>query len=129
MQDAHTLVKQGKLSMSELETLVLVHQDSLGYRGWLVWKFREVKEEPPAEQQRKRLVAFKELLASQGKESLFWKWQEIVENERDESGGFTTDGQERVHKKVKAVFEKEGVDFEEAMKAVGNVQALPIVKR
>jgi hypothetical protein len=129
MQDAHTLIKQGRIRMGELETLVLVHQDALGYRGWLGWKFRDAKEEIPAEQQRKKLVAFKELLASQGKESLFWKWQEVVENERDASGGFTPEAQERVHKKVQVIFEKEGVDFDEALKAVGNVEALPVANR
>lgn len=75
MQDAHTLVNQRRVEMGELENLVLVFQNGIGFSGWVGWRFKEVKQEAPEEENRGKLMAFKELLASQGKESLFWKWQ------------------------------------------------------
>ena len=74
MQDAHTLVKQKRLRLEELETLVFVYQDGGGFRGWLCWRFREPRPEEEVEENRRKLMAFKELLAAKGKESLFWKW-------------------------------------------------------
>ena len=125
MQDAHTLVKMGKLGLGEVDALVLVHQDAGGYKGWLAWRFRELKGETAEEERRRKLVAFKELLASNGKESLFWKWQEVVEAERSADGTFTPEAQEKVSKRVEEVFAKEGIDFKEAMESVGQVEALP----
>ena len=125
MQDAHTLVKMGKLGLGEVDALVLVHQDAGGYKGWLGWRFRELKGETAEEERRRKLVAFKELLASKGKESLFWKWQEVVEAERSADGTFTPEAQEKVSKRVEEVFAKEGIDFKEAMESVGQVEALP----
>ena len=128
MQDAHTLVKQDKLKLADFETLVLAHQNALGYQGWLAWRFKELKTETAEtaeEERRKKLMAFKDFLASQGKESLFWKWQEIVESERSADGGFTMDAQKKVQERVNQVFKKEGLDFDEAMAKVGRVEALP----
>jgi hypothetical protein len=126
MQDAHTLVKMGKLGVGELDALVLVHQDAGGYKGWLGWRFRQPKGETAEEERRRKLMAFKELLASKGKESLFWKWQEVVEDERSADGTFTPEAQEKVSKRV---FAKEGIDFKEAMESVGQVEALPVGPR
>ena len=128
MQDAHTLIKQDKLKLADLETLVLAHQNALGYQGWLSWRFKELKPETAEtaeEARRKKLMAFKELLASQGKESLFWKWQEIVESARSADGGFTMDAQKKVQERVNEAFKREGLDFDEAMAKVGRVEALP----
>ena len=125
MQDAHTLVKMEKLRMGELDSLVLAHQDAGGYKGWLGWRFRQPKSETAEEERRRKLMAFKELLASKGKESLFWKWQEVVEDERSADGTFTPEAQEKVSKRVEEVFAKEGIDFKEAMESVGQVEALP----
>lgn len=126
MEDAHTLIARHKIDMDELETLVLVHQASGGFKGWLAWRFREVKGkgESAEDANAKKLMAFKELLAAQGKESLFWKWQQIVEDERGSDGGFTRESQEKVAKRVDEAFKKEGVDFKETMASVGNVEAL-----
>jgi hypothetical protein len=56
---------------------------------------------------------------------LFWRWQEVVEDERSADGTFTVEAQERVSKRVEEVFAKEGIDFKEAMERVGQVEALP----
>lgn len=119
MQDAHYLIDHDEMKITDFEKLVLVYLDG---GGWLVWKFD--KSSDPEEENRKKMMAFRELLTSMGKESLFWKWQKIVEEERDADGGFSSETQLRIAKRVKEEFAKEGVDFDEAMESVGGVAAL-----
>lgn len=74
------------------------------------------------EHRRKKVVQFKEALVKMGKESLFWRWAEIVEEERDRDGGFSEEGQKKVVERVQAAFEKEGVDFEEVVGKIGGLE-------
>ncbi|KAK3049139.1 hypothetical protein LTR09_009558 [Extremus antarcticus] len=120
MQDAHTLVKEGKMKLDDFDRMVLVHQEG---GGWLAYRFGTQGDY--VEENRKRMMAFRELLQGMGKESLFWKWQEIVEEERQKDGEMTAETQRRVAERVGKVFEEKGVDFQEAMARVGEVEALP----
>lgn len=120
MVDAHTLISQGKLKWSDIDRVVLVYQEG---SGWLSYRFGT--EGDLVEENRKKMMAFRDLLQSKGKESLFWKWQAIVEEEREADGAFTAEAQARIAERVAEVFEKEGVDFREAMESVGEVNALP----
>ena len=122
IQDAHTLIGQKKIRMLDLEALVLVHMDRV---GWLFWRFREKKEESADDVNRRKMLAFKEKLTKMGKESLFWKWQEIVEDERSADGGFSQEAQTRVAVRVEEIFAKEGVDFNKTMESIGDVQPVP----
>jgi hypothetical protein len=45
-----------------------------------------------------------------------------VEQERDQDGGFSEAGQVKVMERVKAEFEREGVDFEEVVKKIGGLE-------
>lgn len=121
MLDAHTLIKQEKVKMENLDKLVFVHQE---VTGWLSWQWESGSD--IMEDRRKKVVAFKDTLAKLGKESLFWKWMEIVEEERDADGGFTPERQRKVAERVQAEFQKEGVDFEELDARVGGLEELPI---
>lgn len=121
MQDAHVLVKEGKVKWEDLDRLLLVAQDGV---GWLAYKFGSQGD--VVEEQRKRMMAFRDLLQGLGKESLFWKWQEIVEEERAKDGAVTEETQRRIKDRVGKVFESEGIDFEDAMSRVGEVQPLPV---
>ena len=124
MQDAHTLVKQGKFGVEELECLVLVHLDGA---GWLGWKFGGEKEaEADGDANAKKMMAFKEILTKMGKESLFWRWQAIVEEEREKDGGFTPETQKKVAVRVAEEFAKNGIDFEEALASVGEVRPVQV---
>ncbi|CAK4031953.1 hypothetical protein MYCFIDRAFT_110798 [Lecanosticta acicola] len=116
MLDAHTLAKQGELAMDDLDKLVLAFQEGT---GWLAWRWEGADD--VVEGRRKKVVAFKETLTAMGKESLFWKWTEIVEEERDADGGFTIERQEKVAKRVQHEFEKNGVDFDEVVKSIGGL--------
>lgn len=120
MQDAHTLVKDGKIKLEDCDRLVLVHQEG---SGWLAYRFGSQGDY--VEENRKRMMAFRDLLQQMGKESLFWKWQEIVEEERQADGGFSPEAQQKIADRVSAVFEKNGVDFAQAMAKVGEIQVLP----
>jgi len=119
MLDAHTLVKQDKLKLKDLDKLILVHMDGV---GWIVWQWET--DYDVIEERRKKVVAFKEELTKAGKESLFWKWMDILESERDADGGFTAQGQQRVAERVQEQFLKEGIDFEELTKSVGGIEGL-----
>lgn len=120
MLDAHELVKQGDIIMDDLDKLVLAFQEGV---GWVVWKWEGTDD--VVEGRRKKVVAFKDKLTALGKESLFWRWTEIVEEERDADGGFTIEKQEKVAKRVQHEFEKNGVDFDEVVKSIGGLDELP----
>jgi hypothetical protein len=117
MLSAHELVEAGKLSMKDLDKQVLVYQDGT---GWLSWQWET--DSDVVEGRRKKVVALKQKLTELGKESLFWRWMEIVEEERDGDGGFSVEGQKRVAERVSKAFEKEGVDFSEVEKSIGGLE-------
>ena len=123
MQDAQYLVNEKEMHTHDLDKLVLAHQDNV---GWLAWRFEQ--EVDVQDENRRKMQAFRDMLSGMGKESLFWKWQEIVEDERDADGGFTPEAQRRVATRVAEAFSKEGVDFEEVMKSVGGVEEMPVKK-
>ena len=86
----------------------------------MAWRWE--REGDVIEHRRKKVVQFKEALVGLGKESLFWRWAEIVEEERDGDGGFSEAGQKRVVERVQAEFEREGVDFEEVVAKIGGLE-------
>ncbi|KAK3679474.1 hypothetical protein LTR78_001035 [Recurvomyces mirabilis] len=122
MLDAHALLKQEDIKAArDLDKFVLVFMDGV---GWIVWQWET--DIDVVQDRRKKVIMFKELLTKLGKESLFFKWMEIVEEERDTDGGFTTAGQQKVAERVQREFEKEGVDFEDLAKGVGGLEELPV---
>lgn len=117
MVDAHTLVNRGEVKVEDLDCLVLVHMEG---QGWVSWRWRETGDY--VEDRRQQVVRFKEVLTKMGKESLFWKWTEIVEEERDGDGGFSAKGQENVARRVREEFGKVGVDFDDVVKGIGGLE-------
>jgi hypothetical protein len=118
MLDAHTLVARGAMQFADVDRVVLACLP--GQHGWVCWRW-EV-EGDVIEHRRKKVVLFKEVLVALGKESLFWRWAEIVEEERDGDGGFSVAGQKKVVERVQAEFEREGVDFEEVVGRIGGLE-------
>ncbi|KAI6903296.1 hypothetical protein KC316_g14014 [Hortaea werneckii] len=118
--DAHTLIGRDQLNMKDIDKLVIVNMQGV---GWLAWKWET--DSDVIEDRRKKIIAFKDTLTKMGKEGLFFRWMEIVEQERDGDGGFSAAKQERVMERVRAAFEKEGIDFEELSKSIGGLQELP----
>lgn len=119
MIDIHTLITYGTLKIEDLDKIVLAHIEGV---GWAAWHWEG--ESDVIEERRKKVVLFKDMLTKLGKESLFWKWMEIVEDERDTDGGFTVERQRRVARRVQQQFEMEGVDFEELVHRVGGLDEL-----
>ncbi|KAK4620858.1 uncharacterized protein CLAFUR5_10349 [Fulvia fulva] len=118
MLDSHELVKREDVKSKELDKVVFAFLEGA---GWVQWKWEGEGQVDVVEGRRQKVVAFKETLGKMGKESLFWKWTEIVEEERDKDGGFTRERQERVAKRVQMEFEKNGVDFDEVVKSSGGL--------
>lgn len=63
-----------------------------------------------------------------GKENLFFRWIEIVQFESSQPGGFTQERQTRAVGQAKQAFKEQGVDFEEFVKSVGGMDAMPGVE-
>ena len=118
MLDAHTLVERKEMEFRDVDRVVLACLP--GQHGWVCWRW-EV-EGDVIEHRRKKVVQFKEVLTSLGAESAFFRWAEIVEEERDADGGFSEAGQQRVVERVQAEFEKRGIDFDEVVNKIGGLE-------
>lgn len=121
MVDAHALVDNGRIGMIDFQgRTVAVHTEE---RGWLCWKI--VEEE--GGEAREKLQRVKGKLDVMGKEGLFWKWVELVQFETEGREMLTgrSSGRENVVSRGKALFEEEGVDFDEFWRDVGGLEGMP----
>jgi hypothetical protein len=59
-----------------------------------------------------------------GKESLFFRWVELIQYESNAPGGFTQERQIAAAEKVKKMFEDQGVDFEVFEKEIGGMNGM-----
>lgn len=125
---AHGLVdrtrKDNGVPLDEFRTSVIVNTDA---DGWLIW---HVGDEDTAEgrarsAQRDQILAFKDKLASMGKEELFFRWVEIIQYESTRPGGFTPERQHAAMLEAKKLFDEEGVDFAHFWREVGGMEGLP----
>lgn len=120
---AHRLIDDGKNSLKDFEKSVLAHSEQ---HGWLYWPVHKLDEEGSEEENRKKIVALKDRLTVMGKESLFFRWIEIVQYESSRPGReFTPEVQVETLKKVEKEFEKHGVDFRELLEKVGGLDGMP----
>ena len=60
-----------------------------------------------------------------GKESLFFRWIELIQFESTQPGGFGPEKQQQAMEKAKAMFEADGVDFDAFWAQVGDWEGLP----
>ena len=121
MQEIHKLADAGRITLGEFDKVVLVWQEG---NGWLAWRWETGSD--VMEERRKKVVLFKEALTKMGKEGLFWKWMEIVEDERDTDGGFTPERQKRVADRVGKEFEENGIDFDDLVASVGGLDEMTL---
>jgi hypothetical protein len=119
---AHRLIDDKKNSLQDFEKSVLAYSE---HHGWLYWPVHKLDEEGSEEENRKKIVALKDRLTVMGKESLFFRWIEIVQYESSRPGGFTQERQVETYKKVQEEFEKHGVDFRELLEKVGGLDGMP----
>ncbi|KAH8732597.1 hypothetical protein GQ44DRAFT_697860 [Phaeosphaeriaceae sp. PMI808] len=91
---------------------------------WAMWDCAKLDEGSETEA-RKKIVLFKDKLTAMGKESLFFKWVELIQFESSAPGGFTQERQVAAAEKAKKMFEAEGVDFDEFSRDIGGVEGMP----
>lgn len=60
-----------------------------------------------------------------GKESVFFRWIELIQYESSQPGGFTPQRRVDTIEKARQLFEEQGIEFEEFLESVGGIQALP----
>lgn len=118
---AYALVSQGKASVSDFQKTVIVHSEA---HGWLTWSIYKL-DEGGHEENRKKIVEFKDRLTAMGKENLFFRWIELIQYETSQPGGFTPERQAQAMAKAKELFESRGVDLEELGREIGGIEALP----
>ncbi|UNI17394.1 hypothetical protein JDV02_003736 [Purpureocillium takamizusanense] len=109
---AHQLVDTKAIALEAFKNVVLVHHKDY---GWLCYDLKAgsaVEEDD----KRRQVFAFRDALTGLGKEDLFYRWVEIVQFEATQPGGFGPEKQEEAAKKIRNMFEKENINFDELWK-------------
>ncbi|KAF2236821.1 hypothetical protein EV356DRAFT_442731 [Viridothelium virens] len=96
----------------------------IGWLAWEVWRL-DVEQGADQEEARKKIVAFKDRLTAMGKESLFFRWIEIVQYESSQQGGFTEQRQAEAVRQARELFQAQGVDFDDFVGEMGGKEGLP----
>jgi len=117
MVRAHELVDKGEVKLGTLHGTVFVWVGGSEDGRWCVWDVEGKKDEEMqsegTEEGRRKIFEFRDRLTAMGKEELFFKWVELVQEEISKPGGFTKERQFETGLKVQALFEEYGVNFEE----------------
>ncbi|KAF2828629.1 hypothetical protein CC86DRAFT_275651, partial [Ophiobolus disseminans] len=104
------------ISAASLRKAVFVYVGDLSSEvpngQWAVWDCGQLDEGSDTEA-RKKLLQFKDKLTGMGKESVFFKWVELIQFESNAPGGFSKERQVEAADKARKMFEAEGVDWEE----------------
>ncbi|KAF2148202.1 hypothetical protein K461DRAFT_232597 [Myriangium duriaei CBS 260.36] len=119
---ANRFVSLKELTLNDFEKTVLAHKEGM---GWVAWRVHELDKSGDEEEQRKKIVMLKDKLTAMGKESLFFRWIEIVQYESGKPGEFDRKRQEQTMEIIKSEFEKQGVDFEKLAQEVGGIEGTP----
>jgi hypothetical protein len=115
---AHRLVDKKELALEAFKGVVLVHHAAYGWMSYDVRGSGASSED----ERRRQVFAFRDALAKLGKEDLFYRWVEIVQFEATQPGGFGPKEQEAAAKRIRDLFEKEDIDFDDLWKkSVGSL--------
>lgn len=119
---ATKLVDNKTMSLEDFKTTILVHLPEF---GWTFIETGAAGGSAKEEEGRRKIVAFKDELTALGKESLFFRWIELVQFESSQPGGFGPEQQQKTMDKAKAMFESQGVDFDKFWAKVGGMEGMP----
>ncbi|KAF2712425.1 hypothetical protein K504DRAFT_488858 [Pleomassaria siparia CBS 279.74] len=108
--------------MIKKSVFVWVGEEETGQ--WAVWDCWKLDEGSETEA-RQKVMLFRDRLTALGKESLFFKWVELVQFESSAPGGFTIERQTATAKKAEVLFEKEGIDFNQFVREIGGLGGMP----
>jgi hypothetical protein len=119
MVAAHKLVDSKEVAVDAFSSVVLFWTKDF---GWVcVDRATGGQVDPNEDKRRQQVFAFRDALSAIGKEDLFFRWIEIVQFESSQPGGFGPEKQVEVAQKIRELFSKEGIDFDEFwMRAVGS---------
>jgi hypothetical protein len=113
---ATQLLDRKSISDASLRKAVFVYVGDLSSPvengQWAIWDCAEAEAENSDADARDKLTQFKDKLTAMGKESLFFKWVELIQFESNAPGGFGPEKQAEAAEKTKKMFEAEGVDWE-----------------
>ncbi|ROV90763.1 hypothetical protein VMCG_09405 [Cytospora schulzeri] len=112
MVQATKLVDDKVIKIEAFRLAVLLHHDDY---GWVCLETKAGDDEQD-DSRRNQVFAFRDALAAVGKEDLFYRWIEIVQFESSQPGGFGAEKQVEVAKKIREMFEEQGIDFDEFWK-------------
>jgi hypothetical protein len=122
---ATQLLDRKTISAASLRKAVFVYVGDLTSEvpngQWAVWDCSAL-DEGAGSQARSKMLQFKDKLTALGKESLFFKWVELIQFESSAPGGFTQQRQVETAQKTKALFESEGVDWEAFSREIGDLE-------
>jgi hypothetical protein len=125
---ATQLIDSKTITLSSLRKAVFVYVGDLTSEvengQWAVWDCAPLDDGSETEA-RNKVLQFKEKLTAMGKESLFFKWVELIQYESNAPGGFTEERQVAVAEKAKRLFADHDVDFEEFSREIGGMGGMP----
>lgn len=124
MVDATRLIDKKQASIDDFQTSVFVWVGREENGQWTVWPCGKLDEGSETEA-REKIILFKDRLTAMGKESLFFKWIELVQYESSAAGEFTYERQAATVEKAKTLFANEGVDLDAFIKEIGGLQGMP----
>ncbi|KAF2241537.1 hypothetical protein BU26DRAFT_172599 [Trematosphaeria pertusa] len=124
MITATKLLDKKEITADLLRTSVFVWVGSEETGQWAVWNCWKLDEGSETEA-RQKIMLFKDRLTAMGKESLFFKWVELVQFESNAPGGFTYERQAATAEKAKTLFEEEGIDFDKFIRDIGGLGGMP----
>ncbi|RYO94338.1 hypothetical protein DL764_007855 [Monosporascus ibericus] len=112
MIDATAMVDRKMAAIEAFRTVVLVFHEEY---GWLSVDLK-LGDEKVEDERRRQVFAFRDALAALGKEELFYRWIETVQFETSQPGGFGPEKQAEVAERIRDMFAKQGVNFDELWK-------------
>lgn len=130
MITAHEMLDEKQVVIEDFDVCVVVHGGE--QVGWCIWRVDgEASASSSAglgerdEQAKQAINVFKDKLTKMGKESLFFRWCELLQYHSTQPGGFTEKKQADFVGAAKETFEAQGVDFDSLMADIGGAQRLP----
>lgn len=124
MINATQLLDKKEITKDLLRKSVFVWVGKEESGQWTVWDCWKLDEGSETEA-RQKIMLFKDRLTAMGKESLFFKWVELVQFESNAPGGFTYERQTATAEKAKKLFQDEGIDFDQFIKEIGGLGGMP----
>lgn len=120
MTFAHELVAANQAAFSDFRLKVLVHSEAY---GWCIWDEGQEGGES-MEGEREKIVRFKNVWTGMGREGMFFKWIEVVQ----ESGVVEwaeVERKQELRTRAKKMIEDEGLNFDDVLDAIGGWAAWP----